>query len=104
MDNKENTIGIGLECLYDAVIIKQFQEEETRFGNIIVPDLGKDRNLHGEVIAVGPGKYTISGAMLPTQLKVGDKVILPTMGFTKIEHKGEEYLIGPENQVLSKYI
>ena len=33
--------------------------------------------------------------------KVGQKVILPTMGATKIEDEGQEYWSCPENQVLS---
>ena len=35
---------------------------------------------------------------------VGDTIILPTMGFSKLEHEGEEYWIGPENQVLGKLV
>ena len=35
-------------------------------------------------------------------LKVGDKVVLPTQGFTKLPFNGEEYYVGPENQVLAK--
>ena len=44
-----------LEALFDAVIVKPVEIEETQFGSIIVPDMGKDRNVHGTVIAVGPG-------------------------------------------------
>jgi hypothetical protein len=33
---------------------------------------------------------------------VGDVVILPTMGFTKLEHDGEEFYVGPENGILAK--
>ena len=91
-----------LEALFDAVIVKPFESEETTYGNIIVPDLGKEKNEFGEVIAVGPGKPTISGEFIPTVLKVGDKVVLPTMGFTKLPYDGEEYYVGPENQVLAK--
>ena len=40
--------------------------------------------------------------ILPTQLKVGDVVVLPTMGFTKLPYNKEEYYVGPENQVLAK--
>ena len=72
------------------------------YGNIVVPDLGKDRNEKGEVIAVGPGKPTVTGNFIPTTIQVGDVVILPTMGFTKLEYDGEEYFIGPENQILAK--
>ena len=93
---------MALEALFDAVIVKPIEIEETTYGNIIVPDLGKDTNETGEVIAVGPGKFTISGELLPTQIKVGDKVVLPTMGFTKLPYDGEEYYVGPENQVLAR--
>ena len=91
-----------LEALFDAVIVKPYESEETTYGNIIVPDLGKEKNEFGEVVAVGPGKPTISGEFIPTVLKVGDRVVLPTMGFTKLPYDGEEYYVGPENQVLAK--
>lgn len=91
-----------LEAMFDAVIVKPFEEEETMYGNIVVPDLGKDRNEQGEVIAVGPGKPTITGEFIKTTVQVGDVVILPTMGFSKLEYDGEEYLIGSENQILAK--
>ena len=73
-----------LEALFDAVIVKPIEAEETTFGNIIVPDLGKEKNEMG------------------TNLKVGDRVVLPTMGFTKLPYNGEEYYVGPENQILAK--
>jgi chaperonin GroES len=50
-----------LEALFDAVIVKPLELEETQFGSIFIPDAGKDRNEQGEVIAVGPGKYTVTG-------------------------------------------
>ena len=93
---------MSLEALFDAVIVKPIEEEETMYGNIVVPDLGKDRNEKGEVVAVGPGKPTVTGTFIETQVQVGDVVILPTMGFTKLEYDGEEYYIGPENSILAK--
>jgi chaperonin GroES len=50
---------------------------------------------------VGPGQYSYSGELLPTQLKVGQKVILPQMGPVKVEHDGEEYYVCVENTVLA---
>jgi chaperonin GroES len=91
-----------LEALFDAVIVKPTETEESTYGNIIVPDLGKDKNETGTVIAVGPGKPTITGDFIPTILKVGDEVVLPTMGFTKLPFDGKEFYVGPENQVLAK--
>jgi len=93
---------MSLEALFNAVIVKPVEAEETQYGNIIVPDLGNETNQLGEVISVGPGQDTHSGNFIPTRLQVGDIVVLPTMGFTKLPYDGEEYYVGPENQVLAK--
>ena len=93
---------MSLEALFDAVIVKPIESEESTYGNIIVPDLGKEKNELGTVVAVGPGKPTITGEFISTILQIGDKVVLPTMGFTKLPYDGEEFYVGPENQVLAK--
>ena len=43
-----------IEALFNAVIVKPIELEETRYGNIVVPDLGNDVNKTGEVVSVGP--------------------------------------------------
>ena len=91
-----------LEAIYNAVIVKPVEAEETSYGGIIVPDLGNEKNKLAEVVAVGSGHYSVTGVWMDTILKVGDVVVLPTMGFSKLEYEGEEYWIGPENQVLAK--
>ncbi len=93
-----------LEALYNAVIVKPIEAEETSYGGIIVPDLGNEKNKLGKVVAVGDGYYSVTGHYIETVLNVGDTIILPTMGFSKLEHEGEEYWIGPENQVLGKLV
>jgi chaperonin GroES len=91
-----------LEALYNAVIVKPIEAEETSYGGIIVPDLGNEKNKLAEVVAVGKGYFSVTGVWIETVLSVGDTVVLPTMGFSKLEHEGDEYWIGPENQVLAK--
>jgi chaperonin GroES len=92
----------GLEGLFDAIIVKPIETEETMYGSIVIPDAGKDRNEKGTVVAVGPGAQVGGIGFVETILKVGDVVILPTMGFSKLEYKGEEYYIGNEKQVLAR--
>ena len=91
-----------LEAIYNAVIVKPIETEETTYGGIIVPDLGSEKNKLAEVITVGEGYFSVTGVWIETVLKVGAVVILPTLGFSKVEFEGEEYWIGPENQVLGK--
>ncbi len=91
-----------LEAIYNAVIVKPIETEETSYGGIIVPDLGNEKNKLAEVVAVGDGYFSVTGVWIETVLNVGDVVVLPTMGFSKLEYEGNEYWIGPENQVLAK--
>ena len=91
-----------LQALFNAVIVKPIESEESTYGSIIVPDMGKEKNEKATVVAVGPGKHTLTGDFIPTSIQIGDVVILPTMGFTKLEHDGDEYYVGPENQILAK--
>jgi chaperonin GroES len=91
-----------IEALYNAVVVQPIELEETTFGNIVVPDLGNEKNKTGKIISVGPGAPSVMGNLLPTTLKAGDIVVLPTMGFTKFEYQGEEFWIGRENDILAK--
>jgi chaperonin GroES len=91
-----------LEALFDAVIVKPLETEETMYGSIFVPDAGKDRNEQGEVVAVGPGRTVAGVGFIPCDVQIGDIVILPTMGFSKLQFEGSEYYIGRENEILAK--
>ena len=89
-----------LQAVFDGVIVKPIETEDTLYGNIIVPDVGKEKSNVAEVISVGPGKPTITGEFIKTTIQVGDKVILPAMGPSKFDFQGEEYYICAENMVL----
>jgi co-chaperonin GroES (HSP10) len=90
------------EALFDSVIVEVIETEEEVYGTIIVPDLGKEKNLRGVIVAVGEGAFTVTGTFVKTVIEVGDQVILPAMGFTKIEVEGKEYLVGNEKQIIAK--
>jgi len=89
-----------VKALFNAVIVKPIEEEESVHGNIVVPDMGKEKNIKGEVTSVGPGTHQM-GHFIETTIKVGDIVLLPQMGPTTMDYRGEEYLICQENQILA---
>jgi len=93
---------MNLEALFNAVIVKPIEQNEEMYGSIVVPDMGKDKNEHGIAVSVGPGQHTHLGHFIESFIKVGDEVVLPTQGFTKVEHNGEEYYVGPENSILAR--
>ena len=89
-----------LQATFNAVIIKPREEEEGMFGSIIVPDMGKEKALIGTIVSIGEGYHSATGTWVDTSLKVGQEVMLPSMGPNKIEFDGQEYWVCPENQVL----
>jgi len=90
-----------VKALFNAVIVKPIEEEESVHGNIVVPDMGKEKNLKGKVVSVGPGYYTQMGNFIETTVKVNDIVLLPQMGPTKMDWEGEEYYMIQESQILA---
>jgi chaperonin GroES len=88
--------------LHNNVVIKQQDETETMYGNIIVPDAGKEKPLMGEVIAVGPGTYSVTGEkFLETTIKVGQLVAFPSFGGQRITVQGEEYIVCKETDLIA---
>ena len=90
-----------IKPLHNHIVIKQQDETETMYGNIIVADLGKEKPLMGEVVAVGPGIHTIAGAWLETKVQVGETVVFPVFGGTKMTIEGEEYIVMKESDLLA---
>jgi len=93
-----------LKALFNSVIVKPIEQENKNYGGIIVPDIDKQANEIGEVVAVGPGMKTITGEFIETVTKVGDIVVLPTMGFSKMVFEGTTYILGREQELLGTSI
>ena len=82
-----------------SIILKQIETRETTVGNIIIPDMGDDRSLIAEVIAVSDVYNYHKGEFIPTDLKVGMKVTIPPMGAQKIKIDNVDYLIMAQNNI-----
>ena len=87
-----------------SIILKQIETSETTVGNIIIPDMGDDRSLIAEVVAVSDVYNYHKGEFIPTDLKVGQKVVLPPMGAQKIKIDNVEYLITSQENCLSNIV
>jgi chaperonin GroES len=66
-----------LKALHDFVIVRPAGGESKSEGGIVLPAQNGDKRsaIRGEVIAVGPGKFSDTGELLPMTVKVGDKVL-----------------------------
>ena len=93
-----------MECpiipLSDKVVILPIEEGEQTYGNIIVPDMGKERPEMGTVLAVGPGRISTDGTLIPNRLEVGVTVMVPKFGAQVVVVENETYIIAGESDVL----
>ena len=88
-----------LRPLQDRVVVKRKDEETTSAGGIVLPGSATEKPQQGEVVAVGPGKKTNDGDIVPVDLKVGDHVVLGQYGGNTVKIDGDEYLILNENEI-----
>ena len=84
----------------DRIVILPIEEGEQQYGNIVVPDMGKEKPEVGEILAVGPGRIGTNGVLIPNTLKVGQTVMVPKFGAQVVELNREKYIMASENDVL----
>jgi chaperonin GroES len=86
--------------LHDRILIKRIEEKETAKGGIIIPDTAKEKPQEGEVVAVGRGKKTDKGEIIPLDVKAGERILFGKYSGTEIKIDDQEYLILREDEVL----
>jgi chaperonin GroES len=86
--------------LQDRVIVRRLEEEEKTKGGIIIPDTAKEKPQEGKVIAVGKGKLTEDGKLIPLDVKAGDRILFGKYSGTEVKIEGEEHLIMREEDIL----
>jgi chaperonin GroES len=85
------------------VILKPVEEQEQTYGNIVIPDMGKDRPEIGEVVAASDTYNWNTATYHVSKLTPGQKVLIPKMGTVKITVDGEDYFITKETEILAIY-
>lgn len=94
-----------IKPLGDRVLIEPLSKEEREGkskSGIVIPDTAeKDRPEEGMVVAVGPGKMTDDGKMVPMSIKTGSRVLFTKYGPSEIKVEGKEYLIAREDDILA---
>ena len=86
----------------DRIIVKPVDEGETMYGSIVVPDMGKEKPEMGTVVAVGPGRLSEYGKLIPVRSCKGDDIVLlPKIGTMRVDFDGEEYFIAQDREILA---
>ncbi|MBI2582902.1 co-chaperone GroES [Candidatus Azambacteria bacterium] len=86
--------------LSDHILLEAIQETTTPSG-IVIPETAKEKPIEGRVIAVGPGRVTDEGRVVPMSVKVGDRVLFKKYGPDEVRVGDKEYLIAKEEDILA---
>jgi chaperonin GroES len=91
---------MNVRPLRDRVLVTRLEEQEQRFGGIIIPDSAKEKPQQGKVVAAGSGRVNDKGVVQPLDIQVGDTVLFGKYSGTEIKIAGQDYLILREDEVL----
>ena len=92
---------MNIRPLYDRIVVKRIEEQETTRNGIIIPDSAKEKPQQGIVRALGTGKTDDNGKKIPFEIKVGDRVLVSKYGGTEIKIGGKEYKIHSSDDILA---
>lgn len=89
-----------LKPLFDRVVVKMVEAEETTKSGIILAGSAKEKPQIAEVVAVGPGGMA-DGKDVKMTVSVGDKVITGKYSGTEVKIDGVEYTIVKQEDILA---
>ncbi len=92
---------MSLHPLEDRIVVRPAAAEEKTASGLVIPDTAKEKPQQGEVLAVGPGRRSESGELIPLDINVGDTVVYSKYGGTEIAQDGEDLLILAGRDILA---
>ncbi len=91
---------MNIRPLYDRIVVKRIEEQDTTHSGIVIPDSAKEKPQQGEVTAAGRGKRLDDGQMVALDVKVGDRILFGKYTGSETKLDGTEYIIMREDDVL----
>lgn len=93
---------MSLKPLDDRIVVKPSEAEQTTASGLVIPDTAKEKPQQGEVLAVGPGRWSDSeGKHFALDIKVGDIVLYSKYGGTEVTIERDDLLILASRDVLA---
>jgi chaperonin GroES len=77
------------------------EEEKTTVGGILLPDSAKEKPAKGEILAVGEGKRSDNGTIIPMSVKVGDNVLFGKYAGQEVKVDGADVLVMREDDIIA---
>ena len=88
-----------LNPLHDRVVVKRLNADTKTASGLYIPDNVAEKPDQGIVLAVGAGRRTEAGTLVPMSLKENDKVLFGKFAGQAVKIQGEELLILSEEEI-----
>ena len=92
---------MNIRPLYDRIVVRRIEEQETKVGGLFIPDSAKEKPQQAEVKAVGSGKLLESGERVAPEVKPGDRILFGKYSGSETKIDGDECLILREDEILA---
>uniref|UniRef100_A0A1I7YDX1 10 kDa heat shock protein, mitochondrial n=1 Tax=Steinernema glaseri TaxID=37863 RepID=A0A1I7YDX1_9BILA len=99
----QNAAVKGFTPLFDRVLVERFAPEVKTKGGIMLPEKSQGKVLEAIVVACGPGARAENGSTIPLTVQVGDRVLLPEYGGTKVNMDNKDYVLFREADIMGKF-
>lgn len=81
-----------LKPLMNRIVVRKADKVTKTAGGILLPESKAIEYNYATVLAVGPGRVNQEGKLIAPNVKIGDQVLLPEYGGTKVTMAEEQEL------------
>lgn len=87
--------------LRDQVVVsKEAESEKTAGGLLYKPATAEDKHVVGVVVAVGSGRVSLTGTIVPVEVEVGEQVMFNKNMATEVKTGDQTFYILREDQLI----
>lgn len=92
---------MALQPIRDRILVLPEEKESVTSSGIVIPDNAAEKPLQGKVIAVGTGKVTEDGSIVPLVIKQGDTVLFGKYAGQTVKIDEVEHLVMKEDDIMA---
>ena len=89
-----------IQPLGDRVLVEILEAEEVTKGGIVIPGTAQEKPQQAKVAAVGKGKISDEGKVVPPEVKKGDVVLFGKYSGTELKLDEKNLLMLKEEDIL----
>lgn len=88
--------------MFDRILVERAKAATKTANGIYLPEKNLPKLSQATVIATGPGIASPEGKIIPTSVKAGDDILIPSFGGQSVKVGEEEYFIFRDHEILAK--